>query len=124
MAPIAQQPPRAISAMPWRQSALLIAIALAAACVLLAGRGPLRSVAAVLVVLGPGLGLAPLLDIRDRAVAALLVIVISVTCLICVAQAVTYITFFAWRPCALILVIITAGGTVAQILRRRAGRSS
>ncbi|HTB50356.1 MAG TPA: hypothetical protein VK701_05205 [Solirubrobacteraceae bacterium] len=89
----------------------------------LAEQGPLRSLASVVVVLGPGLGLAPLLEIRDRAVAALLMASISVTCLVCVAQAVTYISFFAWRPCVLILLLIALGGTAAQILRWRAVRS-
>jgi hypothetical protein len=102
---------------PWLALGLVLVTASATACVFVTAPGPLRSLASVVVVLGPGLALAPLLGVRDGAMAVLLVALISVTSLVCVAQAVTYVAFFSWRPCAISLFGLTALGAATQTLR-------
>lgn len=102
---------------PWLPLGLVLVAASATRCVLVSAPGPLRSLASVVVVLGPGLAFTPLLRIRDRAMAVLLATLIAVTSLVCVAQAVTYVASFSWRPCAIILSGLTALGATTQTLR-------
>ena len=76
---------------------------------------PLRALACVAVVFGTGVALVPLLRITDLALTLTLMLLVSIVALICVAQAVTYIAFFSWRPCELALLAITVLGTTTQI---------
>jgi hypothetical protein len=108
----------------WRLAplALLLATALATFAVFLPASHVIRAIASVIVVIGPGCAIVPLLRLRDRTVAVLLVLLVSVSLLVCVAQTVTYVASFSWRPCAIALLAITGAGVAAQLLLSRRDR--
>jgi hypothetical protein len=93
-----------------------MATALAALAIESSGNGLLRALGALVIVAGPGLAWVPLLGVQDRAVEILLCMLCSVTAVIIVAQAVTYIAFFSWRPCEFALIAITLVGLVVEIV--------
>ncbi len=95
---------------------LLLVTTLAAFAVFLPTSHAVRAIASVIIVIGPGCAIVPMLGLRDRAVLALLVLLVSVSLLVCVAQTVTYVASFSWRPCAIALLAITGVGTAAQLL--------
>lgn len=95
---------------------LLLATTLAAFAVFLSASHLVRAIASVIIVISPGCAIVPLLRLRDRAVVVLLVLLVSVSLLVCVAQTVTYVASFSWRPCAIALLAITGAGTAAQLL--------
>lgn len=76
----------------------------------------MRALATALVVLGPGCAVVPLLRVREPALAAALVLLISIATLVCAAQATTYIASFSWRPCVAILSVVTLLGIAAQLI--------
>ena len=98
--------------------AALLAVASMVAIVALARTTAVlpRAVGTLVIVSGPGLAWAPLIQIRDRALEAMVAILISVTAVILIAQAVTYAASFSWRPCEFILVTVTALGLFVQAL--------
>jgi hypothetical protein len=87
--------------------------------------GLLRALGAVVIIAGPGVAWVPLLEVQDRAVEVLLCVLCSVSAVILVAQAVTYIAFFSWRPCEFALIGITVAGLLAESISAllRAGSS-
>ncbi len=77
--------------------------------------GPARIAAASFIVaLGPGLGIVPLCRVHDHVVNAVLVPMCSIAVNVLVAQVVMYVRGFTWRPCAVIVVIITLIGVCLQ----------
>ena len=76
---------------------------------------PLRALACLVLVFGTGVALVPLLRLRDPALELTLILLVSIVVLICVAQAVTYIDFFSWRPCEITLFVVTLLGTTTQV---------
>ena len=100
MADESQAPPSARrEARPWMPAALLLLVGVGAVGVFTVDSQPLRDLAGVIVVVSPGFAIAPLLRIDDRGFATLIALLASATCLICVAQTVTYVAFFSWQPC-------------------------
>jgi hypothetical protein len=89
--------------------------------------GLLRALGALVIIAGPGMAWVPLLDVQDRVVKVLLYMLCSVSAVILVAQAVTYIAFFSWRPCEFTLIAITLLGllteSVSALLRARKSQS-
>ncbi len=102
----------------WRLAplGLLLVTTLAAFAVFLSASHLIRVIAGVIIVIGPGCAIVPLLRLHDRAVVVLLVLLVSISLLVCVAQTVTYVASFSWRPCAIALLAITGAVTVAQLL--------
>lgn len=93
---------------------LAMATVLAALLVETSNDSLLRALGALVIIAGPGIAWVPLLDVQDRAVEVLLCILCSVSAVILVAQAVTYIAFFSWRPCEFTLIAITLLGLVTE----------
>jgi hypothetical protein len=102
---------------------LLTLTGLATAAVFGLPASPPRTLAAGVIALGPGCALVPLIGIPDRGAAALAALLVSVSALVVVAQAVTYVAGFSWRPCALAMLALTLGGIAAQVLRPHMSRS-
>jgi hypothetical protein len=73
-----------------------------------------RIIATLVVVFGPGFAWVPMLNVRDRALEWLLILVTSITAVIIVAQVVTYASGFSWRPCEFSLLGVTLLGLIVQ----------
>jgi len=98
---------------------------LSTALVFLAPHGVFRFAAAAFVVAAaPGLAFVPLLGLTDLALNAVLVILLSFAVNVCVAQAVTYIQAFSWRPCAILVLSVTLVGVTIQLARATNLRAS
>lgn len=76
-----------------------------------------RVLSTLVIVAGPGLAWVPLLEVRDKAFELLLCLLVSVASVIVVAQVVTYVAFFSWRPCEFALLGITLLGLLLQSWR-------
>lgn len=91
---------------------------LSAGLIFLAPHGPFRFAAASFVLfLAPGLAYVPLLRLTDLALGAVLIVLLSLAVNVCVAQAVTYISAFSWRPCAIVVLSVTLVGVLIQMAR-------
>jgi hypothetical protein len=91
---------------------------LSGAVIFLTPHGAFRFAAASFVLAAaPGLAFVPLLRLTDLALNAVLVVLFSFAVNVCVAQAVTYISSFSWRPCTLVVLGVTLVGTIIQIAR-------
>jgi len=110
----------------WQLASLVALLTLlSAALIFLAPHGVFRFAAAsFIVVAGPGLAFVPLLGLKDRALNAVLVVLLSFAVNVCVAQAVTYIKAFSWRPCALVVLSLTLIGVMIQLARTTNVRGS
>jgi hypothetical protein len=73
-----------------------------------------RILSTLVIVAGPGLAWVPLLGLRDKALALLLCLLVSVAAVIVVAQVVTYVAAFSWRPCEFALLGMTLCGLWLQ----------
>jgi hypothetical protein len=93
---------------------------LAALAIDLGSSVALRGPAAAMIVFGTGIAIVPLLRIGDAALNITLVLLTSISALICVTQLVTFTQGFTWRPCERYLLIVTAVGSAAGFLSTRA----
>jgi hypothetical protein len=102
-----------------RMAYLLVVLTfLSAAAIFFAPHGVFRFAAASFVlVLAPGLAVVPLLGLTDLALNAVLIVLSSFAVNVCVAQAVTYISAFSWRPCAFVVLSVTLVGVIIQLTR-------
>lgn len=73
-----------------------------------------RSLGTLVIIAGPGLAWVPLLELPDRALEALVSLLLSVASVILVAQVVTYASGFSWKPCEFLLLAVTIMGLLAQ----------
>jgi len=97
---------------------LAVLVPLSAATIFFAPHGVWRFVAASFVLAAaPGLAFVPLLGLTDFALNALLVVLFSFAVNVCVAQAVTYMSAFSWRPCALVVLSFALVGVIIQFAR-------
>lgn len=110
----------------WQLASLVALLTLlSGALIFVAPHGVFRFAAASFVVVAaPGLAFVPLLELKDRALNAVLVILLSLAVNVCVAQAVTYIKAFSWRPCAVVVLSVTLIGTMIQLVQHTNLRGS
>lgn len=102
------------------QQAAVVALLtlLSAGLIFLVPHGAFRFAAASFVlVAAPGLAFVPLLRLTDLALNVVLVVLLSFAVNVCVAQAVTYIKAYSWRPCAFIVLGLTMVGAMIQLVR-------
>jgi hypothetical protein len=98
---------------------LLAGIAVVAALIFLSPPNPARDLAtAALVAAIPGLALVPWLGIRDAGVRATLVLLISLSFTVVVAQGVMYAVSLRWTVCAAILLGAATVSAVARLVVR------
>ncbi|MBV9818807.1 MAG: hypothetical protein JOZ07_10710 [Solirubrobacterales bacterium] len=110
----------------WQLASLVALLSLVSEALIFATpHGPLRFAAAsFIVVAAPGLAFVPILGLKDRELNAVLVIMFSLAVNVCVAQAVTYIKAFSWRPCALAVLSVTLIGVMIQLAQSTSLRRS
>jgi len=96
---------------------LLLATAAVGVAVFLPAPAAFRiAAAALLFAAGPGAAVVPLLLLhRDRLVAAVAVLSVSVGADVLTAQAVMATSGLTWQPCAVVLLVLTAAGAAAQL---------
>jgi hypothetical protein len=100
----------------WQPLAILGGTTLVAVLIFAGAPGGLRIPAAALLFLtGPGLGWTPLLGLhRDRLVAAVSVLTLSLGCVIVAAQTVMWVSGLRWESVVWALIVITAVGAAVQ----------
>lgn len=101
----------------WQPIVILAATALGAVLIFAGTPAALRIPAATLLFLaGPGLGWTPVLGLhRDRLLAAVAVVTISISCVIVAAQGVMWVSGLRWEPVVWVLIAITAVGAAVQV---------
>jgi hypothetical protein len=102
-----------------QQGALVALLTLlSAVLIFLVPHGVVRFAAASFVlVAAPGLAFVPLLGLTDLALKTVLVVLLSFAVNVCVAQAVTYVKAYSWRPCAFVVLGLTMVGAMIQLAR-------
>jgi hypothetical protein len=100
----------------WRPIVILAATAVLAVLIFAGAPAVLRIPAAALLFLAaPGLAWTPVLGLhRDRLLAAMCVLTISIACAIAAAQAVMWVSGLQWEPVAWVLIVITVAGAGVQ----------